>query len=96
MPIKRTLTKKELRDHRARGNRSANAFTQYTFLTPEEKATLQASLDSNETTEEFLEHFTADTSESDRETLASEFNRRRTPLRRDSSRSRRSTGSVPS
>lgn len=74
MPIKRTLTKKELQDHRSRGNRSVNAFTQYTFLTPEERETLQASLDSNETTQEFLERFTADTSESDREVLASEFN----------------------
>ncbi|MEV7797483.1 hypothetical protein AB0O14_00185 [Microbacterium foliorum] len=86
MPIKRTLTKHELDAHRRRGNRSVNGFTQYTFLTPEEQEVMQASLDSNETTEDFLQHFGSDVAEADREVLTGEFdlarNRRISAARR--------------
>lgn len=86
MPIKRTLTKHELEAHRRKGNRSVNAFTTFTFLTPEEREVLQTSLDSNETTEEFLQRFSSDVAEADREVLTSEFdlarNRRISAARR--------------
>lgn len=72
MPIKRTLTRTEAARHRANGNRSVNAFTEVTVLTEEERAALNTALDSNRTTDEFLENF-ADASDEDRATLASEY-----------------------
>ncbi|WP_336640082.1 hypothetical protein [Microbacterium sp. USHLN272] len=72
MPIKRTLTKHELEAHWRKGNRWVNAFTTFTFLTAEEREVLQTSLDSNETTEDFLARFGSDLAEVDRDVLTSE------------------------
>lgn len=73
MPTKRKLTKAEVDSRKKRGERGASVFADVVVLTDEERSALTLSLDSNRTTEDFLERF-PDASEEEREALAAEYN----------------------